>query len=268
MKKEEQYIGINRESWNRKTEIHLKSDFYNVENFIKGATSLNSIELELLGDIKGKSVLHLQCHFGQDSIALSRMGADVTGIDLSDAAIDNARILAKQCHTDTKFICCNVYDLPEHLSEIFDIVFTSYGTIGWLPDLDKWAAIISSFLKPGGKFIFAEFHPVVWMFNDAFSEVSYNYFNSGAIIETLEGTYADKNADLKQEYVMWNHGLSEVLNSLLTNGLQLHTFNEFDYSPYNCFQNTIEFSPGKFRIKHFDNKVPMVYALIASKTSQ
>lgn len=243
----------------------MKSDFYNVENFIKGATSLNDIELDLLGDVEGKSILHLQCHFGQDSIALSRMGAHVTGIDLSDTAIENARVLADKCRTNTQFICCNIYDLPNYLSGTFDIVFTSYGTIGWLPDLDKWASIISKFLKPRGKFIFAEFHPVVWMFDDSFSEISYNYFNSGPIIETIEGTYAQKEAELKQEYVMWNHGLNEVLNSLLKNGLELHTFNEFDYSPYNCFQNTVEFSPGKFRIQHLGNKIPMVYALSASK---
>ena len=176
MDKELNYIDINRQSWNNKVDYHVKSDFYDLDGFLKGNTSLNDIELKLLGDIKGKSVLHLQCHFGQDSISMSRLGAQVTGIDLSDKAIETARLLAEQTHQDTIFICCNIYDLPQHLNQQFDIVFTSYGTIGWLPDLNQWAHIIAHFLKPNGRFIMAEFHPVVWMFDDDFQQITYNYF--------------------------------------------------------------------------------------------
>lgn len=262
---ENNYIEVNKESWNSRVESHLKSDFYDLEGFLKGNTSLNSIELELLGDIKGKSVLHLQCHFGQDSISLARLGANVTGVDLSDKAIDSANKLAKETNASASFICCDLYDLPNHLNQKFDIVFASYGTIPWLPDLDKWAKLISDYLKPNGKFVFAEFHPVVWMFDDNFEKVGYNYFNSGAIIETQEGTYADKNAPIQLEYVCWNHGMSEVINSLIKNGLELNSLNEFDYSPYNCFSNIIEFEPKKYRIKHLENKIPMVYSILATK---
>lgn len=145
----ENYLDINRNSWNARVEPHLKSDFYFLEDFIKGRNSLNSIELDLLGDVKGKSILHLQCHFGQDSISLSRMGAKVTGIDLSDKAIDAAEDLARKCGTDTKFICSDVYNLPTVLKEEYDIVFTSYGTIGWLPDLDQWADVVSHIFETG-----------------------------------------------------------------------------------------------------------------------
>lgn len=259
------YIDINRDSWNKRVDTHLASDFYDLDGFLKGKSSLNSIELDLLGDIKGKTILHLQCHFGQDSISLSRLGANVTGVDLSNKAIENAKKIALETNVNTKFICCNIYDLPNHLDEKFDIVFTSYGTIGWLPDLDKWAKIISRFLKPTGEFIFVEFHPVVWMFDDDFENIGYNYFNSGAIIETEKGTYANKNADLNTSYVSWNHGMSEVLNSLIQNGLEIKSLDEFDYSPYNCFNKTVEFEPNKFRIKHLDNKIPMVYSIKAVK---
>ena len=156
------YLEINRKSWNAKVEPHLKSDFYFVDEFLNGKTSLNSIELEILGDVSGKEILHLQCHFGQDSISLSRMGAKVTGIDLSDKAIEAAQDLAQKCGTDTSFLVSDVYELPKILDKKFDIVYTSYGTIGWLPDLEKWAEVISHFLKPGGKFVFVEFHPFVW----------------------------------------------------------------------------------------------------------
>jgi 2-polyprenyl-3-methyl-5-hydroxy-6-metoxy-1,4-benzoquinol methylase len=157
---EKNYLEVNRNSWNNRVEAHLKSEFYDMEGFMKGNSSLNEIELKLLGDVKGKSILHLQCHFGQDSISLSRMGARVTGIDLSDKAIQKAEEIAKATQTDAKFICCDLYNLPKHLDEKFDIVFTSYGTIGWLPDMDKWAKIVSQYLKPGGQFVFVEFHPV------------------------------------------------------------------------------------------------------------
>lgn len=259
------YLERNKESWNKRTVVHVDSEFYNNEAFIAGKLSLNSIELDLLGDIKGKKVLHLQCHFGQDSISLSRMGAEVTGIDLSDQSIKTAHELAKKTGQPTKFICCDVYDLPNHLDEKFDIVFTSYGTISWLPDLDKWANVIEHFLCPGGQFVFAEFHPVVWMFDDDFKKVGYNYFNDGPIIETEEGTYANPSADIKVEYITWNHSMSEVFTSLLGAGLTIHQMQEFDYSPYNCVRHMEEFETGKFRIKHLENNIPLVYSLRAEK---
>ena len=266
-KPEQNYIDINRESWNNRTEIHVKSAFYDLDGFLKGNSSLNDIELSLLGDVKGKTVLHLQCHFGQDTISLSRLGAKVTGVDLSDIAIDKAKQIAKDTDSNATFICCDIYDLPNHLNEKFDIVFTSYGTIGWIPDLDKWAKIASDFLRPNGQFVFVEFHPVVWMFDDDFEALAYRYFNSGAIVETEIGTYADKNADIKQSYVMWNHSISEVINNLIKHGLEIKSFDEFDYSPYNCFNKTIEFAPKKFRIKHLADKIPMVYAINAARKS-
>jgi 2-polyprenyl-3-methyl-5-hydroxy-6-metoxy-1,4-benzoquinol methylase len=124
-----------------------------MQSFLEGKSTLNEIELQLLGDISGKKILHLQCHFGQDTMSLSRMGAKATGIDLSNKAIERAKEIALRLNLDTDFICCDLYDAPNHLNEKFDIVFTSYGTIGWLPDLDKWAKVVSHFLKPNGKFI-------------------------------------------------------------------------------------------------------------------
>src|SRR5690554_1129611 len=265
MTPEKNYISINKESWNNKTDAHLNSEFYDLDGFMKGKNSLNSIELNLLGEVKGKTILHLQCHFGQDTISLNRLGAEVTGVDLSDKAIESARKIAAETNATAKFICCDIYDLPEHLDEQFNIVFTSYGTIGWLPDLDKWAKVISKFLKPNGQFVFVEFHPVVWMFDNNFENIGYRYFNSGAIVETESGTYADKSANITQEYVMWNHGLSEVINSLIQNGLEINSLDEFDYSPYNCFNKTIEFAPKQFRIAHLDNKIPMVYSIVDTK---
>lgn len=265
MKSEENYLHINKTLWNERVASHLKSEFYDVAGFLKGKSSLNEIELNLLADVKGKSVLHLQCHFGQDTISLSRLGANVTGVDLSDKAIDSARQIAAMEQSSAKFICCDIYDLPKHLDEKFDVIFTSYGVVGWLPDLNKWAEIISQLLKPHGQFVIVEFHPVVWMFDNDFDNIIYSYFKSEAIVETEEGTYADKKAAIRTESVTWNHGLSEVINSLIKNGFDILSLDEFDYSPYNCFNKTIECEPGKFRIGKFGDRIPMVYSIKASK---
>jgi len=265
MEKIKSFIEVTRNLWNQKTPIHYHSAFYDNQSFINGRSSLNEIELGLLGDLKDKSVLHLQCHFGQDTISLSRLGAAAVGVDLSDKAIEKARELASITNSEARFIWCDVYDLPLSVDEQFDVVFTSYGTIGWLPDLNKWAEVVVRFLKPGGRLVFVEFHPVVWMFDDDFQMIKYRYFNSGPIMESTNGTYAEKSAPINLETVTWNHGVSEVVNSLIENGLEIMQLDEFDYSPYNCFNETVEVAPGKFRIKHLDNKIPMVYSIVAKK---
>lgn len=256
---------MNRESWNGCVDTHFQSDFYDVKGFLAGNSSLMDIELGLLGDLKGKKVLHLQCHFGQDTISIARMGAAATGVDLSDKAIERARELAQEDGTEANFICCNIYDLPNHLNEQFDVVFTSYGVIGWLPDLDQWAKIISHFLMPGGEFVFVEFHPVIWMFDNTFEQIQYSYFNIEPIVETMEGTYADREAPLNSTSVSWNHSLGEVFGSLIQNGLEILSFVEYDYSPYNCFTSAVEVAPKKYRIKHLDRKIPMTYAIKAKR---
>jgi SAM-dependent methyltransferase len=187
-----------------------------------------------------------------------------TGVDLSDAAIAKAKELAALTQTNAQFICCDVYSLPEHLNQQFDIVYSTYGTIGWLPDLDQWAKIVQHFLKPGGRLILVEFHPVVWMFDNDFTHVKYNYFNVAPIVEPLNGTYAAKDAELGGQDITWNHPLSEVFSSLLNNGLSIESFDEFNYSPYDCFNHTIEVAKG-FQIKQMEDKIPMVYALVAKK---
>lgn len=267
MEKENQYLDINKLAWNNKTPFHVNSAFYDMPAFLNGKSTLNSIEMDLLGDMAGKKILHLQCHFGQDTISLARFGAQVTGVDFSEAAIEKAQELATATGVPAKFICCDVYDLPNHLDEEFDIVFTSYGTIGWLPDLDKWAAVIHRFLRPGGRFIFAEFHPVVWMMDTNLEKIGYSYFNHEAIRETEMGTYADVTAPIETVTITWNHSMAEVLGSLLQNGLQLKEFNEYDFSPYNCFHNMEEFEPGRYRVAHLGNKLPLVYSLAAVKNN-
>ena len=260
------YLEINKAAWNIRTAIHINSAFYDMPGFLAGNTSLKSLELGLLGDVKGLRILHLQCHFGQDSLSLARMGAQVTGVDLSDAAITKATALSAELQLDARFINCDVYSLKEHLGteEKFDVVFTSYGTIGWLPDLTKWADIVQHFLRPGGRFVMVEFHPVVWMFDDSFQTFAYSYFNRGPIVEQITGTYADREAPVSYESVGWVHPIADILQSLMDAGLQLKQFREWDYSPYGCFAAAQEEEPGCYRIKHLSGKIPMIYGIVAA----
>ena len=260
------YLDLNRALWNARTGPHLASDFYAVEAFKAGRSSLNGIELDLLGDVAGQRILHLQCHFGQDTLSLARLGAHVTGVDLSDEAIAAARRLSADIGVAADFICCDVHDLPRHLPEAqFDVVFTSYGVLGWLPDLSRWAALVHRYLRSGGRLVLVEFHPVVWMFDNDFTHVQYSYFNTGPIQETEVGTYADREAGIAHESVTWNHGLSEVLGSLLDQGLQLTGFAEYNYSPYNCFAHTVAQPDGTFRIGPLGEQAPLVYSVVAVK---
>ncbi|MFV0605767.1 MAG: class I SAM-dependent methyltransferase [Niabella sp.] len=259
------YIKANKKYWNDTVSVHTASSFYNMDDFLRGKSSLQPIELSLLGNIKGKSILHLQCHFGQDSISLARRGAMVTGVDFSDKAIDSAKELARKTGTSVKFVCCDIYSLPEYLEGKFDIVFTSYGTIGWLPDLKKWAFIISKYLKAGGFFVMVDFHPVVWMLDNDFKKITYRYFNDKPIVEETLGTYANRKAPMQHKTISWNHSIGEILNNLIKNGLQIDAFNEYDYSPYNCFKHTVEIAPDRFQIKHLGNKIPMMYSIKALK---
>ena len=259
----EDYIAKNKTAWNQKTMYHLDSDFYALPAFIEGKSSLNEIELSLIGEISGKTILHLQCHFGQDSLSLARMGAKVTGIDFSEAAIEAAKNLALQLALDTTFVLTDVYNVPECITEKFDLVFTTYGTIGWLPDLEKWANVAAKMLKPGGKFLLVDFHPFVWTLDDDFKQVHYHYFNEEAIIEKTTGTYADRNAPIEIETVGFNHSLSEIINNLIQSGLTIDCLNEYPYSPYSCFPNLTEIEPRKFIFTHFGSKIPMVYAIVA-----
>ena len=286
MEDQQHYFDANKDSWNKRTAVHKDSAFYDLASFKNGKTSLNKIELDELGDVNGKSLLHLQCHFGLDTMSWEREGAIVTGVDISNEAIKLAKKISAELKLNATFICANVYDLVNSSkvphSEIseqsdvyelssreatFDIVFTSYGTIGWLPDLDGWAKMIAERLRPGGIFYIADFHPVLWMMDENFEQIKYNYFNTEVIAEENAGTYTDRDAPIRSKEYCWNHPFSEIFTSLIKNGLTILQFNEYPFSPYNCFNNTERGNDGMWRIKGMDEKLPMMYSIKAVKQS-
>ncbi len=259
------YIEINKKLWDRKTEIHYSSDFYDVKAFLKGKDALNTIELELLGDLTGKKILHLQCHFGLDTLSLARHGAIPTGVDFSEKAISRANQLKDTLDVHARFIQSDIYQLKDVHHETYDVVFTSYGVLGWLPDMNTWAETVAHFLEPGGRLVLVEFHPVVWMFSYDFKQIEFNYMDSEPIIEELEGTYTDRGANIKEQSVSWNHGLAQVMNALIKAGLSPEDFQEYNYSPYDCFENTIKISDRKYQIKGLEEKIPMLFSIKAVK---
>ena len=253
------YLDINRSGWDQRAKIHFTSDFYDVEGFLSGKTSLKEIELAELKDVAGRRMLHLQCHFGLDTLSWAREGAICTGVDLSPVAIEQARDLAGRTGLQAEFVCSDVYSYQRTQAEPFDIVFTSYGTICWLPDLDRWARVIANNLAVGGRFYIAEFHPVYDLLE------GYSYFTLPDPDIEIGGTYTENGGDVKAQFANWSHPISSVFNALHKVGIEVEQFNEFPYSPYNCFQGMEERQPGRFVLSHRGQDVPIVYSLMGRK---
>lgn len=265
MKNQDYYFKVNKTTWNEKVKVHAESDMYDLKAFKDGKSSLTPYELEALGDVKGKSLLHLQCHFGQDTLSWSRMGATCVGIDISDEGIKLAQKLNEELDLDADFFCCNVMETSKHIKDTFDIVFTSYGVIGWLPDLKPWGQLIAEKLKVGGTFFIAEFHPIVWMFDheNDYKNMIYGYMQKEPIYVEYEGTYANQDSKMMSKEYGWNHGLGEVVSALSEAGLHIEYLKEFDESPYDIFQNLTKTETGMFVTK--DRLYPLIFTLKATK---
>lgn len=281
------FLETNKKYWNESVEIHKKSALYDVEGFKKGKSRLNYIEKSEIGDISGKSLLHLQCHFGMDTLALARLGANVTGIDFSETAIDEAKKLSEELnipaefvHTDINSMVDDIDNSQYRLDELlklrekkFDIVFTSSGILGWLPDINKWAEVIEHYLKPGGYFYIAEIHPASQLYQYSQEtnslEFKYPYFHSDEPLEFNDcGDYADRDAKLKNSKTFeWVHSISDIITALLNRGLKLEFFHEF---PFTCYQQYPNMKPDEERRFWFINKninIPLMFSLKTSKAA-
>ena len=255
------FIDINRNCWDRRTEIHVKSAFYDMPGFKAGATSLKPFELALLGDVAERSLLHLQCHFGQDSLSLARMGAEVTGVDFSEAALKVARETAAELGLTAEFVLSNVLELD--LGRKFDTVFASYGVLGWIPDVAEWMAVAARHLSPGGELILVEFHPLIWLFD---SKAPVDYFHSPQPdVETQQGSYTDGGEEVELTSCFWDHTLSDVLAATRKAGLEVLDFEEYDHSPY-PLAGMVERAPGEYVLgDRVGQRLPHGYALRARK---
>lgn len=259
------YSSINKKWWNKVTPVHAKSKLYNLQNFKKGKTSLQSIEIEELGDISNKKLLHLLCHFGMDTLSFARMGAKVTGVDLSDSAIKLAKKLSREIKVPARFICSNVYDLPNILNEKFDIVFASYGVLCWLKSINKWAKVINNFLNDGGTFYIVELHPFTNILSYDF-KLYYKYFEKGPYIDDSSGTYTDWNENVSGVTYEWSYTISDVINALISEGLKIQYVHEFPHTMYDQFPGFMQQNDkGQYILKNKKIQIPLLFSIKATK---
>jgi SAM-dependent methyltransferase len=255
-----------------------RSAHYDLAGFKAGASTLQPLELAELGDVAGKSLLHLQCHFGLDTLSWARRGARVTGVDFSDRAIALARSLAAasrfaaggELGLAARFVHADVYDLPAALHGEFDIVFTSYGVLYWLPDLRRWAEVVAHFLKPGGLFYLVEHHPFAAMLDGtdrAALRVTAPYFR-GPEPERVEsyGSYAVSSDEFQGLEYGWHHTLGEVVSAVAAAGLRLEYLHEFPYSDFRSLPTMERGEDGWWRLPGENSTaIPLLFSLRATK---
>jgi SAM-dependent methyltransferase len=265
----DKYLNQNKALWNEITPIHERSAFYDVDGFKAGKSMMiMPVEIKEMGDVKGKSLLHLQCHFGMDTLTWGRLGAKVTGVDFSDVAIKHARELSKETGIKAEFMCSDIYRLPEIHKKNYDIVYTSGGVLCWLPDLKKWAEIIYHFLKPGGFFYIFEGHPFSHVFDESQDatelKVKYPYFHTPEPSKWgPEGDYADPDAVVSQGSYEWNHSLGDIINSIIMSGLKIEFLHEFPIIFYKFLPFLEQEGDKGWRTK--GNKIPLTFSIKATK---
>ena len=231
--------------------------------------SLNEIVRREVGEVPGKRLLHLQCHFGMDTMSWARLGAKATGIDFSDAAIDLARSLNDELGLTARFLCSSVYDLPEALDEQFDIVFTSEGVLCWLPDLDRWAEVVCRFLRPGGVFYIFDGHPVRVVFEE--SEAgdmcpTHSYFHEQFFSEGNQPTYTGPELIGSPVYE-WHHSLGEIVTALVGSGLTIEFLHEFAVSSYRAYPGMTKHDDGWWRFDKNNDSIPQMFSIRAARDS-
>ena len=265
----DEYLQANQHLWDHWTDEHEKSAFYDLAGFRAGKDRLRSIELSELGDVSGKSLLHLQCHFGLDTLAWARRGAIVTGVDLSEKSIALACSLSEELNLPANFICCDIYQLPDRLTERFDIVFTSYGVLHWLRDVPRWAQIVAHFLKPDGLFYIVEDHPAFRMFTteDKTTLKLANAYFFAAQPDRVEmtGSYATDNQGESASFYIWNHNLGEVITALIDAGLTIEFLHEFPYAARAKFPFMEQGADGWWRLPAQYVQIPFLFSLQARR---
>jgi SAM-dependent methyltransferase len=272
------YRDINGAYWDERVAAHVASPDYNVERFGEDPSFLSDVvryDVARLGDIAGLDTVHLQCHIGTDTISLARLGAHVTGLDLSAPALASARALAASTGVDATFVQAELYDAPTALGEgSFDLVFTGVGALCWLPDIDRWAGVVAALLRPGGRLHIREAHPVLWSLGDARPDgllvLELPYFErSEPVIWDEGGTYVQTDTVFSENVTHeWNHGLGEIISALHRHGMQLTMLEEHDSVPWEAFPGQMkDIGGGEWRLSDRPERLPHSYTLQARKSS-
>jgi SAM-dependent methyltransferase len=261
----DEHLETNRALWDEWAEINARSASYDLAEFRRGGVRLRDYEIEEVGPVSGKTLLHLQCHFGIDSLSWARLGAKVTGIDFSERAIELATGVAAELGIDASFIRSNLYDLPRHVDGEFDIVYTSRGVLCWLPRIRPWADVVARFVKPGGLFYITETHPILEAYEDDFT-LKFPYWEREEPSSfVIQGSYADPAAKVKTEKdYEWNHGLGEIVTALAQAGLRIEFLHEWPFVesevPFLEKRDGRSWMPGEL-----DGRMPLMFSLKATK---
>lgn len=262
----------NRRMWDERAAVHRadRTGFYAIETFRRGGDVLMPIEAGEIGDIKGQTLLHLQCHIGLDTLSLARRGAVVTGVDFSGEAIATARGLAAEMGLQARFVECDIYDTPSAIGERFDIVYSTWGTIGWLPDIRRWGEVVATMLAPGGFFYFADGHPFALALELQDDRLVSRYPYNSAPDEPMafddSTTYTGDPTLLQHtRSYSWNHALSDILGALLDRGLRLEFLHEHDRVPYRMFPHMVPAGERMFRLPEGAPRLPLAFSIKVSK---
>jgi SAM-dependent methyltransferase len=259
----------NRRLWDEWARTHYASSFYDVAGFRRGGSRLREVEIEELGSVKGRDLLHLQCHFGLDTLSFARLGARVTGVDFSDVAIEQARALAAELGLEARFIRADVLDLPRSLDDGFDIVYTSRGVLGWIPDLERWAGEIARCMRAGALFYMLEGHPVAATLDDTTTafRLRYPYFSRPRPERyRVEGSYADRDARFRSKFQYeWPHSLGEVITALASAGLRIDFVHEFPFAFWETVPWLVKRGREWWLPKRMKGELPLSFSIAARK---
>jgi SAM-dependent methyltransferase len=272
----EDYRTVNRENWDERVPAHLASPDYEVDRYAEDPSFLSHVvrfDVSRLGDIRGLRGVHLQCHIGTDTVSLTRLGASMTGLDFSAPAVAGARRLAELTGADARFVQADVYAAPEVLGKSeFDLVFTGIGALCWLPDIRRWAGVVSALLRPGGRLFLREGHPMLWSVDefrtDGTLTVEYPYFErEEPLVLEEEGTYVATDVAFQHNVThTWNHGLGEIITALMDAGLRLTALTEHDSIPWQAFPGRMEqIGGGEWRLADRPWRLAHSYTLQAVK---
>jgi SAM-dependent methyltransferase len=271
-----EYLKINRANWDERAPAHAASADYGLQRFIDDPAHVSSVvrfDLPLLGDLSGLRGVHLQCHIGTDTVSLARLGAQMTGLDFSTAALDQARQLAERAGTPVDYVEADVYDAVEVLGEqSFDLVFTGIGALCWLPSARRWADTVAGLLRPGGRLFIREGHPMLWALglprDDGLVTLDFPYFEQEQPLEWHEpGTYVDTDVEFEHNSTLeWNHGIGEIVTALLDVGMAITGLVEHDSVPWEALPGHMErLGTGEWRLRERPERLAASYTLQAVK---
>jgi len=264
-----EFLSANKRHWDDAARVHFRSNYYNVSGFMKGGITLSPIELNELGDVANKDLLHLQCHIGLDTLSWGRKGANVVGVDFSSEAIKIANELAREISLQERvvFVESDIYDLQKRVYKKFDIVFTSHGVLNWLPNLELWAQTINNFIRPGGLFYIVDIHPYAWIIDDSTFKIRNSYFGiSNPEVWVSNGTYALNSSEIKNTTTyLWQHTLGDIISAIAKVGLKIEFVHEFPFCSYQMWPFLEKNKDGFWHMPEGFPVMPLLFSLKAIK---